>query len=108
MWMDLLIEAVKKPSSKKAVADRLGISRSQVSRVISGTYGASTEHIAKKVLHVYGQIHCPHLSEQITQAQCKSYREGSAPTSSPRAMKHWRACQRCNQNTEQGANHDNQ
>lgn len=98
-WMDLLKSAVS-ASSKQQVANTLGVSRSQVSLVVNGKYIASTEHIAKKVLDVFGRIQCPHLETEITQAECQSNRRGPAPTSSAREMKHWRACQSCKQNTD--------
>lgn len=104
-WMKLLTDAVA-ASSKKQVADALGVSRSQVSLVVNGKYIASTEHIAKKVLSVLGRIRCPHLNTEITQEECRSNHARPAPTSSPREMKFWRACQSCHHNTEQGANHD--
>lgn len=102
MWMELLKEAIKKPSSKKQVADKLGVSRPTISRVMSGTYGADTKNIENKVLDVFGRIQCPHIGADITQAQCKENRTRAAPTSSPREMKFWRACQSCKHNTEQG------
>lgn len=100
-WMDLLKSAVA-ASSKQQVANTLGVSRSQVSLVVNGRYIASTEHIAKKVLDVFGRIQCPHLETEITQAECQSNRRGPAPTSSAREMKHWRACQSCQHNTDKG------
>lgn len=100
-WMKLLTDAVA-ASSKQQVANALGVSRSQVSLVVNGKYIASTEHIAKKVLDIFGRIQCPHLDTEITQAECQSNRRRKAPTSSPREMKFWRACQSCQHNTEQG------
>lgn len=99
MWMKLLQDAVA-VSTKKAVADNLGVSRSTVSLIMNGKYPASSGHVAQKVLNVYGRIHCPHLDAEITPERCRSCRTGSAPISNPRAMKHWRACQVCVHNPE--------
>ena len=96
-WMKLLTTAIA-ASSKQNVARELGISRSQVSLVANGKYIASTEHIAKKVLSRYGRIHCPHLSAEITPDECNYNHKREAPTSNPREMKHWRACQTCKNN----------
>lgn len=101
-WMDLLNEAIKKPSSKQQVANKLGVSRTAISLVMRGKYGANTKHIEAKVLEVFGRIQCPHLETEITQAECQSNRRGPAPTSSAREMKHWRACQSCSNNTDKG------
>ena len=97
MWRSLLMAAVA-ASSKAKVAAELGVSRTAVSLVVSDKYPADTRHIANRVLEVYGRIACPHLGTDISQAQCKSYHSSQPPTSSPRAMKHWRACQNCKNN----------
>ncbi|AKH36874.1 MULTISPECIES: helix-turn-helix domain-containing protein [Nitrosomonas] len=97
MWRDLLNAAVA-ASSKTQVAAHLGVSRTAVSLVVHGKYPADTRHIASRVLEVYGRIPCPHLGKEINQAECRSYHSSQPPTSSPRAMKHWRACQSCKYN----------
>lgn len=97
MWRALLMAAVE-ASSKAQVAADLGVSRTAVSLVVSDKYPADTRHIANRVMEVYGRIACPHLGADISQAQCKSYHSSQPPISSPRAMKHWRACQNCKNN----------
>ena len=102
MWMSLLESAVN-ASSKAAVAEILGVSRTAVSLVISGKYPASTDKIAQRVIEAYGRIDCPFLGTSIALAECKGYHTSAVPTSSPRAMKHWRACQTCpNNHSNQG------
>lgn len=97
MWLTLLTAAVA-ASNKAQVAAAIGISRTAISLVMSGKYPASTDKIAARVLEVYGRMVCPHLGAEITPAQCKSHHTSQAPTSSPRAMKHWRACLSCQYN----------
>ncbi|KIO49622.1 LacI family transcriptional regulator [Nitrosospira sp. NpAV] len=97
MWMSLLASAVA-ASNKAKVAEDLGVSRTAISLVVSGKYPASTDKIAARVIETYGRVICPHLGEEITLAECKQYHTGQVPTSSPRAMKHWRACQTCPHN----------
>lgn len=97
MWLDLLTEAVNK-SSKQAVADDLGVSRTTISLVMNDNYPASTDKIEEKVINFYGRLDCPHTGEQITIADCKQHHTSAAPTSSPRAMRLWRACQVCPNN----------
>jgi hypothetical protein len=74
----------------------------------TGNYGngkASTDHIAKRVTHAYGRYPCPYLSNQageertVTAAQCRQYASDHAPTHSPLAIQHWRACQQCHHAT---------
>lgn len=106
MWTDLLADAVKN-SSKQRVANALGVSRTAISLIMSNKYPASKQHIAHKVLEVYGRIQCPYLGTEITQAECRTNRTRTAPNNSPREMKFWRACQTCPQNLDNGASHDN-
>lgn len=98
-WRDLLLAKVA-ATSKKVVAEELRLSRTTVSLVVDGKYPAATTTIEKRVLEVYARFICPHLEQEISQATCRSHHESNAPISSPRAMKHWRACQTCPYNTK--------
>ena len=104
MWLDLLKEAVER-SNTQAVADELGVSRTVVSLVINDKYPASTDKFSEKVLALYSRVDCPHTGENISMSECKANHSSAAPTSSPRAMRLWRACQSCPNNTgDQHAN----
>jgi len=100
MWLDLLRDAAK-ATSKQAVADelsRLGkkkIGRTAISLILNGKYPAKTERIETLVLTRYARVQCPHLNENIPFAQCRDHHTKDAPTHSPFAMRHWRACQEC-------------
>ena len=94
MWLDLLKQAVA-ASNRTQVAATLKVSRTTISLVTSGNYPAKTDKIAARVLDVYGRVACPFLGVDIVQAECRTHRSSAVPTSSPRAMKHWRACQGC-------------
>lgn len=94
MWLELLKNAVNK-SSKQAVAAELGVSRTAISLVCSGNYPAKTDKIEKLVIEAYGRIQCPFLQAEISLNDCRNHHEANVPTSSPRAMRHWRACQGC-------------
>lgn len=98
MWMNLLKQAVD-ATSKNAVAQQLGVSRTTISLVVDGKYPAKTDKIAALVLDTFGRVTCPHLCEEITLANCRKHHEAAPPTSSPRAMRHWRACQGCQHNS---------
>ncbi len=93
-WMDLLQRAVDASSMGKVAAD-LGLGRPTISLVLAGKYPARTDRIAARVIGMYGHVQCPFLEEEITGAKCQEYSSRSAPTSSPFAMRHWRACQGC-------------
>lgn len=93
-WFALFEKAVA-ASSKTAVAHRLGISRSAVSLVMSDKYGAATDKIAARVLAVYSVVDCPYLAQAISQEDCAAHAGRAIPTSSPRAVRHWKACQTC-------------
>lgn len=97
-WIELLQQAVAEHKRGIAgVADQMGpgVSRTALSLVLAGKYPAKTDRIAAKVLDTYARIGCPHLGETITQVQCRDFSTRTAPTNSPRDMRHWRACQGC-------------
>lgn len=116
IWMNLLNDAITAYNAQsknrrggiKKAAEKLGVSRSTISLIVSGQYIASTEHVAKKVMTVFAKLHCPHLETDINHIQCRDYSDRKAPTTSPRQMKFWRACQSCAHNQNKGTDHDNQ
>lgn len=93
-WLTILAQAVKS-SSRQAVADKLDVSRTAISLVLAGKYPAKTDKIAAKVLDMFARLTCPHTSVEITHAECRALSTSAVPTSSPQAMRHWRACQSC-------------
>lgn len=104
-WFQLLSEAAQR-LGKAEVARRLGVSAPVVVQVTngSGQYGsggAGTGPIALKVMHTFGRYVCPHLTEQhgherlVTAEQCRNYAHREPPTSSPRELAHWQACNGC-------------
>lgn len=102
-WLDLLRQAVA-ASSMTAVADKLIVSRTAISLVLAGKYPAKTDKIAAKVLDTYARHICTHTGIEITHAQCRATATANTPTSSPQAMRQWRACQSCE--FKQGDRHD--
>lgn len=93
-WFTLLSAEVAK-TSRAEVAERLGVSRTAISLVMNGKYGADTGKIAARVLAVYDVVACPHLGREISQGECREHAARAIPTSSPRAVRHWKACQTC-------------
>jgi len=93
-WLTLLRAKVA-ASSNQAVADELAVSRTTISLVLADKYPAKTDKIAAKVTGLYARITCPHTGIEITHATCRTTSTAGTPTSSPQAMRQWRACQSC-------------
>jgi hypothetical protein len=98
MWFDLFKAAVESSSCQK-VADTIDVSRTTVSLIYNGKYPAKTDKIAALVMDTYGRVQCPHLNEEISNNECRQHHSAEVPTSSPRAMRHWKACQSCPHNS---------
>ncbi len=100
-WLELLQQAVS-ASSRTHVAEKLGVSRTAVSLLLSGKYGAGTDRMAARVMEAFARTDCPFLARDISRKECDAHAQSAIPTSSPRAMKHWRACRTCpNKETQQ-------
>jgi hypothetical protein len=94
LWLQLLKQAIN-DSSNQAVADKLDVCRASVSLAARGKYPAKTDKIEARVLDVFARLTCPHTGEDIGHAECRAMSTSAVPTSSPQAMRHWRACQSC-------------
>lgn len=92
----LLEAALAAPgATQETVAARMGYNRSTLSLALNGKYPGSTDKFSAKVIEALGRIVCPHLGEEISRQDCRAHHTRAAPTSSPFAMRHWRACQGC-------------
>jgi hypothetical protein len=95
-WLELLRQAIAAdPRGIAGVAEAIGVARATLSLVANDKYPAKTDKVAAKVLAVYDRLDCPHTGEALTRATCQLMATRAAPTSSPRDMRHWRACQTC-------------
>jgi len=92
-WLELLREEAA-VTSVTAAAARLGYSRPAISLALSGKYPGKTDKLAARVLEVLGSSHCPHLGRPVSAQECAG-NSGTMPTSSPAALRLWRACQGC-------------
>lgn len=95
-WLTLLAEAVD-ASSRAAVARELDVSRTSVSLLLSGQYPGRTDKMAALILERYARLDCPHTGKSVTPDYCRKY-TGQVPTSSPAALRQWRACLTCPHN----------
>jgi hypothetical protein len=101
-WFLLLLAAVESdPRGRQGVADRLGISRTQVSLAISGKYG-NPINLAKRVLHVMDRHLCRYIGAPVTDAYCREVNDGPAPIWDPSGMDQRRVCQTCPHKPKQG------
>ena len=94
MWLDLLRAKVAE-TSMGVVADEIEVSRTTVSLVLAGKYPAKLDKIETRVIARYARIACPFLEREISGAECRDFHTRETPTSSPFAVRHWRACQGC-------------
>lgn len=95
-WRALLEQAVNE-SSLAEVARKLGVSRTAVSLVFNGKYPGNPQRMATRIEAHYGRSVCPYSGYRVSRAECLEL-AGKIPTSSPAAMRQWRACQKCEQN----------
>lgn len=92
-WLTLLSEAVN-ASSRTNVAKELGVSRPSVSLLLSGSYPGNTNRMAARVMERYARVDCPHTGKSVTPDHCRKF-TGQVPSSSPAALRQWRACRAC-------------
>jgi len=93
-WLTLLTEAVA-ATNITAVAVKLDVSRTTISLVLANKYPARTDKIEERVLDTYARHTCTHTGVEITHAECRRTSASDVPTSSPQAMRQWRACKGC-------------
>lgn len=99
-WLALLRRAVE-AGSRADAARELGVSRSSVSLLLNGRYPGGTERMEARIRERYSKRTCPHTGRGVTASDCAA-RAGDMPTSSPAALRQWRACQTCEQNPWKG------
>lgn len=100
-WLELLRERADAVGQEKA-GEEIGVARATVSLCLSGKYPASTRRIELRVMTAYGHVECPFLAKRITFSECREHHTKEAPTSSPFAMRHWKACRTCPNNKARG------
>lgn len=94
-WFKLLADAAAAdPRGNQGVAERLGISRTQVSLVLNGKY-ASPKKIAALVLAAFDRRICPHDQQEKQPDQCKRIALRPRPHGFPDAETLWLCCQTC-------------
>lgn len=101
-WFALLVAAVENdPRGRQGVAERLDVSRTQISLAISGKYG-NTVNLARRVLAVMDCHACRYLGTPVNDAYCQEVNLGPTPVWDPSAMDQRRVCQFCEFNPLKG------
>jgi len=101
MWLEMLKAEVGK-RGLGIVADELAVSKTTISLVINGKYGASTQRIEEKVMRTYGantSVACPILGE-IPVVECRQHcraakRYGKLATGNPERLRLYLTCPTC-------------
>lgn len=100
-WMEALTREVKAKSVSQ-VAREIGLSKTTISLVCNGKYGASTDSIERKVMNLYGDegaVDCPALG-RITALECSDNHQrakviGGRATGNPRSLRFYHECKKC-------------
>ncbi|WP_153159646.1 helix-turn-helix transcriptional regulator [Zoogloea sp. 1C4] len=93
-WRRLLREALAELGSKQRVADRLGVSRPYVSRVMSGDIDPPPQTFIDRVTYRLEVVQCPHTFQQQPRGDCRGAL-APAPTHNPFRLALWQRCQTC-------------
>lgn len=98
-WLAILVRHVE-TKGRPTVARELDVSAATLSLVLSGKYPASTEHVEKKVMSIYGhggKVQCPVLGE-IDPALCTDKWELAHKVrgaGNPATIRLYIACRKC-------------
>lgn len=101
-WKEILREAVEARGAAE-VARELGISKTTISLVLSGKYGAATDRIEEKVTRIYAAagVDCPILG-QIEPGRCADIRERARKiglkAGNPETLRLYKTCFKCGLN----------
>lgn len=99
------IEALVVAEGKRGiagVAERISkvagkVSRSSLSTMLKGTYPGDPSKMRAKILVFLGmgELECPFLRRNITEAECRHFRSRPQPTSNATDLRHWTTCETC-------------
>lgn len=99
-WLGLLRQEVGKGRKIAEVAREIGMQRTMLSMLLSGTYPARLDKLARRfagrVNELYGAgVLCPHLHRAIPATDCRAHAEAPMSTSNPDKLRQWVACRAC-------------
>jgi transcriptional regulator with XRE-family HTH domain len=91
-------------TNQAIVGRELGVSRSTVSQLLAGKYGASSAKIEARILALYGGpigvFACPHSGEELSPLECATTWEravaaGRRAPGNPVTLRQYHACRNC-------------
>lgn len=99
-WLGLLRAEVRKGRSISEVAREIGMQRTMLSMLLSGSYPARLDKLARRfgsrITQAYGAgVLCPYQRRAIPPATCLSHAEAPMSTSNPDKLRQWVACRAC-------------
>lgn len=100
-WFALLRhDAQHNARGNAGVAERLGVSRPYVARVLTGNIpvGTVSPRLIAKVIDCYGGWTCPHTGQHLPASACRRTATRTYESLSFAEVDAWRACQDCQHN----------
>lgn len=98
-WLDILRQAVADRGGNISAVSRAMCGgkrlRPRLSLALNGEPFGKPANLEKLVRDCFERYACPYLGREISKAECTKYTGKTVPTSSPHAVRHWRACQTC-------------
>jgi hypothetical protein len=93
-------EAEQHPRGKAGVAERLGVTRPYVARVLTKNIpmASVSPRFVERVVDSYGGWSCPHTGAHISARACRSCASRTYEALSFAEVDQWRACQGCAHN----------
>jgi DNA-binding XRE family transcriptional regulator len=91
-------------SSQAQAARELGVSKTTISQLLSGRYGASTAKLEHKIMVIFGSakgvLTCPFTETDITPLDCaitweRANAAGTKVPGNPQTMRQYHACRNC-------------
>ncbi len=93
-----LCRSVVDASTKTAVAEAIGYSRTAISLYLDGKYGAGVEKLEAAILARYDIYPCTHNNVEISGPDCQRRATAPRPFGGRAKEAHWLACQVCQHN----------
>ena len=97
------LRAQTPPTSYNAIAKASGQSKATVVLWYTGKYPANPQRVEDRICAAYDTVACPYLGADLPRPKCAEYQARALPTAAPKALDHYRACQRCIHKTTQEA-----
>ena len=95
-WRAQLEAAVaREPRGIAGMAERMCISRTYISLVLSGKISPVSPRFIARVRACVDTVECPHLQRTLSSPQCSAYAARPYVVITAAEVPHWRACQKC-------------